>query len=149
MDQPTREQVWQALYGRLATLAPAPFTTVSRRITMPDQVPPGDLPALMIWEQPEHTNQAGAAPMNRVWTALAVVVFINPDKAIAGATILNPLIDAVEGVMNVSDDFAADRNTLGGLVAYARIEGETLKETGDIDPDGRGGAVIQIKIRVP
>ncbi len=42
-----------------------------------------------------------------------------------------------------------NRLTLGGLVSWCRIEGRTVVETGDTDPEGLGGALIPLKILVP
>jgi hypothetical protein len=58
------------------------------------------------------------------------------------------MVEAVEAALAV-DDFAHNTCTLGGLVHYARIEGIVVKETGDTDSNGLGGAVIPIKIMPP
>lgn len=146
MAGPTREQVFQALFARMQTVPG--ITSYSRRMTLPHQVHPGDQPVLMQWEQPEITRIQTALPPKRVWEAWIVIAFTNNDNSVAGATIINPLLEAVEAALAV-DDFGRNVCSLGGLVHYARIEGNIVKETGDTDPSGLGGAVVPIKIMPP
>jgi len=146
----TREQVFQALF---AVVQAAPVATLiktfTRRFALPDQVLPGAMPQLMVWEQPERSEFTGPAmPPKRAWTAMIVVYFQNTNPAVAGATIINPIIDAIETALRY-DDPATNKLTLGRLVTYCRIEGQTIKETGDTDARGIGGAVIPIRILVP
>lgn len=143
---PTRETVFQALFARLQAI-PGVLTT-SRRMTLPGQVAIGDMPRLMLWEQPEIARNQTSLPDKRVWEAWAVIVFSNDDSSIAGATIINPMLEAIEAALGV-DDFARNVCSLGGLVHYARIEGTVIKETGDTDTTGLGGAVVPIKIMPP
>jgi hypothetical protein len=142
----TREQVFQALFARMQTVPG--ITSYSRRMTYPQQVAPGDMPCLMQWEQPELARGATSLPDRRLWEAWIVVAFVNGDATVAGATIINPMIDAVYAALAI-DDFGRNNCTLGGLVHYARIEGPIIKETGDLDSNGLGGAVIPIKIMPP
>jgi hypothetical protein len=146
IDLGFRETVMRALFARLRTIPG--FTSYSRRMTLPGVVPPGDMPALMQWEQPEMARIRTGFPEKRVWEAWVVLVFINQDQTIPGASIINPMLDAVELALAV-DDFARNVCSLGGLVHYARIEGSIIKETGDTDSNGLGGAVIPIKIMPP
>lgn len=141
-----RETVMQALFARMQTLPG--MTSYSRRMTLPHQVPPGDQPALMQWEQPELARNQTGLPDKRVWEAWIIIVFTNDDPAIPGATIINPMLDAMENALAV-DDYGRNVCSLGGLVHYARIEGTIIKETGDTDTNGLGGAVIPIKIMPP
>lgn len=151
MASPTREQVYSALFTLLSTTPAitALVTSFSRVFSIIDQVEPADMPRLMVWEQPEKSEFAGPAmSRKRVWNAAIVVYFQNTDKTVAGATIINPIIDAIEAAMRW-DNPSAGKLTLGGLVEYCRIEGQTIKETGDTDAELRGGAVIPVRILVP
>jgi hypothetical protein len=151
---PTREQVFSSLFSLLqtvgATNSPPMFNSFSRRFTaMPGNIPPLQLPQLILWEQPERSEFAGPSmPRKRIWNALVVVYFINPSKTVPGATIINPMIDAIEAALRY-DNPATNRLTLGGLVEWCRIEGQTIKETGDTDSQGLGGVVIPVRILVP
>lgn len=142
----TREQIMQALFARLQTVPG--IQTFSRRMTLPAMVPISDQPCLMLWEQAEAPGVATGLPDKRQYSAWAVVVFTNPDKSVAGATIINPILDEIESALGV-DDFGRNLCTLGGLVHWARIEGSIVKETGDTDTTGLGGAVVPIKIMPP
>jgi hypothetical protein len=168
----TREQVMTALFALLEPLqAPAaaakplptltPFRTVSRRVTLPGQGPaaldPLIQPALMMWEQPEHVEGGERGLRIRHWPVWFVIAFRNDNRELAGATILNPLIDAVEAALAPDDPI---RNTLrlmqpqpGGqsiaLIEAAAIEGPLIKHIGDTSADGQGGAVILFDIVVP
>ena len=160
MARPTREQVFTALFALLNGNV-AGITTYNRRFALPSLVATniGPLPVLMLWEQPEKTVQAGPnTPAQKIWRAWIVIVFQNPSQpdvqnpgaATPGATIINPLIDAVEAVIFPSPaPGQQSTQTLGGIVAGVWIDGETVKETGDTDTNGLGGAVIPLKILVP
>lgn len=120
-------------------------------------IPPGLLPCLILWEQPEETRYEGhvGLPLN-TWEAVVLVVFQNlskprggdPTTAVPGATIINPLVDAVRAAL-APDDPGSNNYTIGGLVYWCRVEGKTVIETGDTDADGYGGAVIPLRILVP
>lgn len=142
----SRETIMTALFTKLQTLPG--ITTFSRRMTLPAQVAPGDQPCLMLWEQPEMARNVTGLPDKRLWEAWVVIVFTNTDQTVAGATIINPMLDSLEALLAV-DDFARNVCSLGGLVHYARIEGLIIKEMGDTDTTGLGGAVIPIKIMPP
>jgi hypothetical protein len=142
----TREEVMSALFARLQSIPG--INTTSRRMTLPGMVAPGDMARLMLWEQPERAANITSLPDKRTWEAWVVIVFTNDDAAVPGATIINPMIDAIEAALAV-DDFNRNVCSLGGLVHYARIEGTVVKETGDTDTTGLGGAVVPIKIMPP
>jgi hypothetical protein len=142
----TRETVMAALFARLQGI-PGILTT-SRRMTLPGAVLPGDLPRLMLWEQLERGANITGQPAKRAWEAWIVIVFANDDPTVPGATIINPMLDAIEAALKI-DDYGRNVCSLGGLVHYARIEGTIVKETGDTDPTGLGGAVVPVKIMPP
>ncbi len=148
MARPTRQEVTNALWALLEDNV-AGIKTYSKRFTMPQACKPGDLPTLMLYTRPETIENPGlATPAKKFWTYWLVVVFRNPDKAIAGDTILNPILDSIEDAMAPSGPgFGAfGAQTLGGLVYQAKIEGAIHRESGDIDSDGLGGAVIPINV---
>ena len=152
--RPTREQVFSALFTQLQTAEG--FTTFSRRMLDYSAIAPALLPILLLWEQPESTDWPHSGLFRDHWEALAVIVFQNtskpsggdPTTATPGATIINPLVDAVRNAL-APDDPISNYLTLGGLVHWCRVEGRTIIETGDTDAGGFGGAVIPIHILVP
>jgi len=153
--RPTREQVFGALFTKLQTAAG--ITTFSRRMLDYSVIAPRLMPILILWEMPETTDYKPGRGLPRDhWEALAVIVFQNtskpqngdPTTAVPGATIINPLIDAVRAALAPDDDIT-NSLTLGGLVEWCRVEGRTVVETGDTDANGFGGAVLPIRMLVP
>jgi len=153
---PDRETVMQALFALVQGLPG--FTTIERRMTMPGQGPssidPVLQPALMMWEQHEHDEHAERGLPVRKWYVWFVIAFVNNDRTLAGATLLNPLIDQVRAAL-APDDLPSNTLRLktadwpNGLVHAAYVEGTTLKHTGDTDAQGQGGAVIPCTILIP
>src|SRR5579863_1005583 len=146
--RPTREQVYSALFALLRT-APG-FATYSRRMLDYSAIAPNLMPILILWQQPEESDyQPGRGLPRDTLEAFIVIVFQNeskpsegdPTTAIPGATIINPLIDAVRAAMAPDDD-TTNSLTLNGLVEWCRVEGRTIVETGDTDANGFGGAEI-------
>lgn len=153
---PTREAVFSALFTHLQTACGSTFTTYSRRMMDYSAISPGLLPALILWELHSDTAYSGQGLPRNYWEGMIVVVFRNPSRpangnpttATPGASILNPLIDAVRAAL-APDDVDGTNYTIGDLVTWCRVEGKTVVETGDTDADGRGGAVFPIRILVP
>lgn len=151
---PTREQVFSALFEVLQT-APG-FTTYSRRMMHYSVVAPKLLPILMLWEMPEDTDYRPGRGLPRdYWEALVVCIFQNtsmptnadPTTAVPGATIVNPLLDAVRNAL-APDDPTTNSLTLDGLVDWCRVEGKTIVETGDTEENGLGGFVMPIRMQI-
>ena len=149
---PTREEVFQALAALVQDVPGINY--VSRRMAMPAAFlgTPGNvssqLPALLIWEQNEATRHEGLGiPPTRTWSAWLVVYFQNPDATVAGATIINPILDGIEAAL--APNIVTGKQTLGGLVSHAWIEGPSTVALGDIDTQGFGGAVVEVHILVP
>lgn len=154
-----REAVYNALLTQLKT-APL-FRTFSRRWKAVYDDPAQRLPLLpmmVLYEQTEDvvwTNR-GIGPVRFWGVKLEIYGKIppgltgppgTPDKETPGASVLNPLIDAVEQALYpVGPDGVL---TLGDLVTDCRIEGTILKVLGDEDPSGECGAIIPIKILIP
>lgn len=165
---PTRELVWQALFDWLATatitnddgqVVPA-FATTGRRLRLqPDNTPSTafDQPAMFLVEGDETTVQGGrGSPDKRTWRGMVWIFAKVPDGVrpgeqdftTPGASVINPLIDAIEAAMG-PDDVTQNVLTLGGLVSHAWIAGNTIKVPGDLNPDGQCFAAIPINILVP
>jgi hypothetical protein len=148
---PTREAVFTAL-ATLLTAVPG-IGTVSRRMTMPSEIPATELApgaaTLLIWEQNEDTKARGrGVPSMRTWEAFLVVYFKNPDPTVPGAAIINPILDGIEQALTPPPS-PANTQTLGGIVSHCWIEGMTHVALGDVDTQGFGGCVVPVKILVP
>lgn len=149
----TREQIMAALYnvmqGLLTTAipTPGPFVTVSRKLRLWGDVDPTMQPALYLVEHkelPENTRR-GLDDKNALLIRIFIYARADGDSVIGG-TIINNLLDAVETILEPSDP-SINVNTLGGLVNRLWIDGETIKDPGDID--GQALAVLPIKILMP
>ena len=149
---PTREQVFSAIEALLTTVPGINF--VSRRMMLPAAFTTTAatvderLPALIVWEQNEETKHKGLGiPPTRTWSAWLVVYFKNMDVTVAGATIINPILDGIEAAL--APNVVTNKQTLGGLVSHAWIEGPAHIALGDIDQQGFGGCVVEVHILVP
>jgi hypothetical protein len=159
----TREQVMSALLTALG--AAAGFATVSRHIevieggpgTTPTVATPPAQPGLYLFEDHEETiYNAEGSPPSRTWfvelwlwckSPVGATLGV-PDMTTPGVSVINPLIEAIEAAFK-PDDFRTNRYTIGGLVQYARIQGTTVKISGDANPDGQNFAAIPVRILVP
>ena len=139
----SRETIYAALFSLLS--ASAGFNTTSRRLVVWDDVPQDLQPALFQNQKKEiPTGQPG---LNQVWT-LTVDIFIYAhnmgDKSTAPSTIINPLIDAVQNA--IAPDPVTNKQTLGGLVQHAGIEGSIVTDEGVLGD--QAVAIIPISIKV-
>ena len=153
---PTREQVFSALQTLLSDVPGINF--VSRRMMLPNDFTSStgtvdtQLPCLLIWEQNEETrhtgpNQGLGIPPKRTWEAWLVVYFKNTSATVPGATIINPILDAIETAL--APNVVTNTQTLGGLVSHTWIEGPTTVALGDVDTEGFGGAVVPVRMLIP
>lgn len=144
----TREAVFQAIFARLQNVAGIKST--SRRFTLPGNLVERNvvLPTLMLWEQPEKKQHSGRGLPIHTWYAWIVVYFKNTNFQVAGATIINPILESIEVALK-PDNPISNELTLNKLVHYCRIDGEVFKETGDTNPEGLGGIVVPLEILVP
>lgn len=166
-----REEVWEALlakWPRFAIGGVVGFKTITRRWVswMDDRLQERpDLPLLCQYEMTESVQYKGSRglPPTRVWAASILIYGVIPpnylgppgvpDDTTPGASVLNPLLDAVEAAIappEVPGQGDADGcQTLGGLVYDCRFEGEWVKVLGDAVSDGICGAILPIRILVP
>jgi hypothetical protein len=152
---PTREQVWSAVFALLNRKV-AGVQSFSRKPTQPPDfataVPPIVQPALFLREMDEKAEQKAGrgAPPNRVWHAVIIVYAQLPDRATVGASVFNPILDSIEAALAPSrTDSNVGAQTLGGLVSHCWIEGDVIKETGDLAPDGQGVIAVPIHVLIP
>lgn len=154
----SRETIYGALLTQLRT-AGVTFKTYSRRWRSAWDDPQSilsDLPMLLQWEQIENvvwTNRG--IGMARTWEVKLEVYgkipvglgdIGAPDKTTPGASVLNPLLDAIEEALAPTGPNGVQ--TLGGLVLDCRIEGTIIKVLGDEDPSGLCGAIVPVRILV-
>jgi hypothetical protein len=138
-----REAVMAALIAKLQSIVfSAPvngqtsFAAVSRRLKLWGETPKSQRPALFITEHREQPSyQSETLPIK---TTLSVDLFIyidSSDQNTVPASALNIILDAIDAALKPGP---ADNNrqTLGGIVSHCRVDGQVLKDPGDLDGDG-------------
>jgi hypothetical protein len=140
-----RENIITALFNLVS--ASASFATASRRLQLWSSVPSSEKPALFLAERSDTYARSSEALPEAVTMEVDIYLYTDggKDQSIVPASILNPLIDAIDTALAPSP--LTGLQTLGGLVSHCWIEGKIMKDPGDLDGDGV--AVIPVKILVP
>lgn len=136
------EAVYAALFAQLISATfPSGITlnTTARVVVPPDNVPVTDQPALILVQGPFHAEQKQVfGPTKWIFTAV-VAIYLQADTSVintrtvaAGSplpiTIVNQIVWAITQILgNTTPPYS--KQTLGGLVYHAWIEGEILAET--------------------
>jgi hypothetical protein len=154
---PSRETIMNALLIALSGVTQ--FATVRRHmVPWPDNEPfPDPQPALYLNKPEERYIQGSNTPRKLIldceaWV-FAKIPALDPaqpgdvNRALAGETILNGYMDAIDVVFK--DDPIRGRPTLGGLVSHCWIEGTVRMVSGDVDPNGQAFMSVPIHILVP
>lgn len=137
-----REPIWQALFTRLS--AAAPFVTTSRRLCHWSDVPAIEQPALFVAQGGEQASTTTGQPTR--WELEGqVYVYARVDDGAVPGTVMNPLMDAITAVLAPANPM--QRQTLGGLVEWVRIDGRIETDEGVLGD--QAVAIIPIRILVP
>ena len=125
----SRELIYAALFGLLETAAD--FAVVDRRLRHWSDVSPPEQPALFMAQKTELASvKTLGAPT--VWT-LAVDLYLyvhSSDPYLAPATVLNPLLDAVEAALAPSATTGLQDLGLPATVQHAYISGKIETDEG-------------------
>ena len=123
-----RETIYSALFNLLSNAAV--FQTTSRRLQHWSDVPAISQPALFMAQKRELAQTV--PPLPTVWTLVVdVYVYVNTGNNVndtVPASLINPLIDALTATL--APDPITNKQTLGGLVQHAWIEGEIITDEG-------------------
>ncbi len=140
-----REAIFVALFGLLQT-AYAWKQPPSRRLKLWTDVPLENRPAAFQFEgDDEEWSYPNSANPLVYLTANWFIYTDCKDPDSVGSTIMNTTLKAVSDALLPSGrDLTTGRQTLGGLVQWARIQGNVTRVPGDIDGDGM--AVVPIRI---
>jgi hypothetical protein len=135
-----REQIYQALFDKLATVPG--IKTKSRKLKHWTDVPANQQPALFQAQRGEvAATTSGTATR---WTLnVDVYVYVNTSGAASPSTGLNNIIDGIEAAL-APDNPIKNTNTLGGLVVHCRIEGGVETDEGTLGD--QAAAIIPIVI---
>lgn len=153
-----RKTIYLALFALAATVrwgegAPEDqkrFLSTSRRVKLFSDVPTDQQPALFQAEHDETSAQRSGLPYRKVYNASWIIyhaVGREPESVPADEN--NAILDAIFEAIRPKpgDEGFPERNTLGGLVHHAWIEGEIFKDPGDIDDQGL--LIVPFKMLVP
>jgi hypothetical protein len=138
-----RETIYAALFATLQAATDSGVVTASRKLRHWDDVSPAEMPAMFQAQVSEQAKPVTNLPTK--WELLVWVwVYVRTEGAAAPGPVLNPILDAITNTLAFS---ALGRQTLGGLVEWARVEGtiETSEgNLGDVEV-----AKIPVKILIP
>jgi hypothetical protein len=138
-----REPIYAALFGLIETAAD--FTVVDRRLRHWSDVAPAEQPALFMAQKTELASiKTLGAPT--VWT-LSVDLYVyvhSSDPYLAPATVLNPLLDAVEAALAPSATTGLQDLGLPASVQHAYINGKIETDEGVLGD--QAVAIVPIEI---
>jgi hypothetical protein len=136
----SRETVSSALFSLLQTATfSSPvggFTTwasSSRKLLLFSDVPMLARPALFLTEHHENSTYQSENTPVKMTIMYNVFVYTNAAANVIPAQDQNVIMDAIDAALAPNINGV---QTLGGLVSHCRIDGQTLKDPGDIDGDG-------------
>jgi hypothetical protein len=139
----TREPIYAALFARAATAAS--FVTAARRLRHWSDLTPAEQPALFMRQKSEVATLAtlGAPTVWRLSLELYVYAHAS-DPYVAPATVLNPLVDAVDAALAPDAVTGVQDLGLPGSVRHAAIAGK-LETTEGVLRD-QAVAIIPVEI---
>lgn len=138
-----REAIYSALFAKLQSSAS--FATASRRLRHWDDVPAAEQPAIFQAQKREQVSTVPGQPP--VWVlAVDVYLYARTGGGLndSPATTLNPLLDALE--LALAPDPISNKQTLGGLVQHAWIDGSIETDEGVLGE--QAVAIVPITIKV-
>ena len=139
----SREPIYAALFDRAA--GAAGFVTAERRLRHWSDVAPAEQPALFMTQKSE-TAAIKTLGAPTVWT-LNVELYLyahSSDPYLSPATILNPLVDAVEAALAPAAPTGLQDLGLAAMVQHAYIAGKIETEEGVLGDQAI--AIIPIEI---
>lgn len=143
MSRATREAVYAALFAKLQALPGV--VTASRRLRNVQDVQPECFPAAFQLQGNQDARFSGANPTTNTWRADWLLYAYDDDPTAAPSTKLNAMIDDAVALLAPPPGF--DKQTLGGLVEYAAIDGSIQVFEGVLGD--RAVAVLPITLVLP
>lgn len=146
----TREQIYQALFAILSTLGPngtKDFKKVTREASEVQSFGKGEQPVLIQYEMDEVYSSDPSRPTKRTMDCW-LIIGAKTQRGTPGASVLNPLIDKVEALLNPA--VGIPFQTLGDTAFSCKIK-QVIKDVGDNDkaPDRQAAASIELQIISP
>jgi hypothetical protein len=147
---PNRNKILDGLLTVLRNGTQGKFKIYSRKLKLWDAIPPTSKPALYLTDHTDSYTRTGRGLPAKVIIDCRLFLYayadVADDKAI-GSVIINDLVDAVERALTPGPGMEVQNLGFPGEVDHCWIEGESLKEPGDVDGDAL--ALVPIKILVP
>jgi hypothetical protein len=131
-----------ALFTKLSTSSV--FVSASRKFKHFADLNAGDQPSLYLVQKGIQVSPVPGLPPVYVFTFDALV-YVNTggDESVPPASILNPLLDAL--LASLTPVGSQDKQTLGGLVVHAWVEGHIETDEGMLGQQGYAIVPISIK----
>jgi hypothetical protein len=135
-----------ALIGTAQVASQPAFVSTSRKFVQWENTQDPDLPMAIITKGFEFATQNNSRGETRwrIKALLWIYCLHAPDSTVPG-TQLNDLLDAVETVLK-PPAFDGNRQTLGGLIDHAFIDGEVMVSEGSLPDDRYSIAVVPITL---
>ncbi len=148
MPETPRESAIGALMNVIATAYPWKLGP-ARRLKLWSDVPASSRPACFLFEGGQETYSWTGNALPKRSLEIRLFVYLNAkDPHIAGAALLNDVMDALDAAFAVSGgDIVLGRNTLGGKAYHCRIDGKALKDPGDLDGDAL--LIVPVRLLLP
>lgn len=125
----TREPIYAALFAKLDALRVAgTVVTCSRRLKHWTDTSDDAQPAIFMAQANQTAQHQGKAIPYKWDLDLKIYVYVRAVESTAPAQIINPILDAIEAILNPT---AGQQQTLGGLCDVCYIDGaiETFEGT--------------------
>lgn len=137
-----REPIYSALFARLSAIPG--IVTASRKLRHWADVPDVEQPAVFLAQNGEIATPSRQAPTKWVLQC-DVYVYVKTGGSDSPASVLNPIIDAIEASL-APENAMTQACTLGGLVTHAWIEGNIQTDEGKLGD--QAVAIIPVHILV-
>lgn len=135
-----REQIWSGVFALVSTLAP--FVETGRKVIHWNDC--SNFPALYMEQGPETVTKSGRGLPCTYTMSAEIYLYARNESNGTPAIQINALLDAVDAVFQ--PDPIDGKQTLGGLVHDAWIEGQIMRDEGVLGDIGV--AIVPIKILV-
>jgi hypothetical protein len=143
----SREAIQSALFALLTDehAGVAGLALASRRLKAPQDVGPGNCPALFQIYRGETVEWSGMHPLKRVMHLEIVLYVHSGDKSFPTSSLLNPMLDAIDQALGAGDP--ANVQTLGGLAKRVTINGHIATDEGLLGEYAY--AIVPVEILIP
>lgn len=127
-----REAIFSALFDLWTNAAGPQIQTSSRKLLHWVDVPLSQRPAAFQAQGDQIAVRTTGLPIK--WTLEAkIYVYVSTAGAASPGAVLNPIVDAITAAF--ADTPVNGSQTLGGLVQWARVEGDIVTSEGNLGDD--------------